>query len=540
MFITNIIKAIPFVIQIIIVIAAVVLFAYLDPFNLMEAKPKLKNTPVDVQSIKDIGELITAEYYGEVVSSYVHELNELYTEEIEQMTSEISELHADFVTTIQWLKNAYSTDAFRRTKAYDEFVESMGDSLLSSQQYEVYINYVYRRLTGKQYKSKHLDDQLSSRRHKKLIKELITDKNEESYNALKKANFIDNLIATYDVELKKEGKTKRRNTNLVMLGRGWVKAGFNFVDFNNDNFRYISETKRLYVIGLQPQIISATINPWFIPEKGVEGFEFLIVERKVKRDYKVVQMVKQRCLDELVRKANEREILTKALENAKVSLKAFFSLILDDDVVSVEFYDNELEYTANNILADSVLTGEELILIHHLFRKKEISGVQSENMEKAKREFLNHITGRNKLYPKPKIVIDQTTFETWSPELALQYEITKDGIYDQITDSLRIVEYSRYYSQFTDDSLYNVCDQAKIKNSYNYILDHTQSYYGYDTSLANDSTKLPERVEKLPYTWIVDSDDNKVGYEVPINQNGVSLGSLMTLKEYQSIWQCEP
>ena len=64
----KLLKAIPFLLQVILVVVVIVVFAFWDPFGIfIPTKLKLKDTPVDVQSIRDIGQLITAEYYGEVI-----------------------------------------------------------------------------------------------------------------------------------------------------------------------------------------------------------------------------------------------------------------------------------------------------------------------------------------------------------------------------------------------------------------------------------------------------------------------------------------
>src|SRR3954469_14692057 len=54
---------------------------------------------------------------------------------------------------------------------------------------------------------------------------------------------------------------------IVLLGRGTVKAGYKFDNFSENNFKYSSASNTIYFIGLQPEILSCHINPWFIPEK---------------------------------------------------------------------------------------------------------------------------------------------------------------------------------------------------------------------------------------------------------------------------------
>ncbi|HEY4785590.1 MAG TPA: hypothetical protein VIH57_06055, partial [Bacteroidales bacterium] len=59
------------IVQILLVVAAVLIFAWFDPFDIfMNTKLSIRDTPSRVKEIKEIGELITAEYCGEVISSF--------------------------------------------------------------------------------------------------------------------------------------------------------------------------------------------------------------------------------------------------------------------------------------------------------------------------------------------------------------------------------------------------------------------------------------------------------------------------------------
>ena len=84
--------------QILIVIGAVILLAYFDPFGIFGSKKqKLENTPVDVRSIKEIGVLISAEYYGEVLTS----LQEALIEEIKESAVNDAEEFKDLISMYQ-------------------------------------------------------------------------------------------------------------------------------------------------------------------------------------------------------------------------------------------------------------------------------------------------------------------------------------------------------------------------------------------------------------------------------------------------------
>src|SRR3954452_22724098 len=90
---SKIISSVGFLTQAILVVAAVLLFSFFDPFNIFGSRKKtLKDTPTSVTSIKQIGELITAEYYGEVLGS----LKEVNIEHLDSNINALDELNGNF------------------------------------------------------------------------------------------------------------------------------------------------------------------------------------------------------------------------------------------------------------------------------------------------------------------------------------------------------------------------------------------------------------------------------------------------------------
>ncbi len=438
---SSIIKAIPFVVQVILVVVAVALFAFFDPFGIfMPTKLKLKDTPVDVRSFREIGQLITAEYYGEVVSSYAHEVEEKQDTIIEVFQERMVELLDRYVFEINELNDRFVVKEFRKNKILDQYNVAIGE-LGFDVDYKRLLFYVHAKEKGNGFKSKNLDDELDGWKLKKLVKNAVINGYRENQKIINSKSYLKLLFDVYEGQLKKEKTKKLRKKNLVMLGRGWVKAGFDFGEFKAENFKYDKANKNIYFIGFKPQILSATINPWFIPEEGVEGFEFLIVERKVRRDYKIVQLVKQRCLDQLIRKAHEREILQKAIKNARESLREFFSLLLDEEINRVIFYDNEFDYTYDDIIKNDTITGEELLLIEHLLSKNSFEGMDSSAVSQSKLIFIDSLLQTNaKTY-----VFNQYIESGWSPELTIGYAVSRNGVFDQYLDA-RVI--SNYYNRF--------------------------------------------------------------------------------------------
>lgn len=348
------------ILQIIVVVAAVLVFSWFDPFNILApTKRTLKNTPIQIQSIREIGQLITAEYYGEVISSLKEVIGERQYNEMQEFNYIVDDLHKEFKFAIadfmeEDLPNKNKDQIFASFAAL--YPELTSDSL-----YKTYLYYIFEKIKDRNYKRNEINKELEINQQKTLLKRLY----------LNRYNWRDQLFEIETEEFKsvkkevieKASKKDYRNSRLVLIGRGWVKAGFDFGEFSDRNFRYDEIRKRVHFIGLQPQIISATINPWFIPEEGVEGFEFLIAERGARLKPVYTKMVKQRCLDKLQQQAMEKQILTRSQENAETHLKAFFSLLLDEELAGVHFHTDYLDYMLDVILSDSVIRNEEVFTI---------------------------------------------------------------------------------------------------------------------------------------------------------------------------------
>ena len=352
-------KGASLILQIIVVVGAVLVFSWFDPFDfLAPTKRTLKNTPIQVQSIREIGQLITAEYYGEVISSLKEVIGEKDYNEMQQFNYIVDDLHNEFKLTISDFTEEDLPN--NKDKIFTAFT-SFNPELIADSLYSAYLYYIFEKIKDRNYKRNEIDRELDIDKQKTLIKRLY----------LNRYSWRDQLfeIETNEFKsIKKEvieraSKKDYRKSRLVLIGRGWVKAGFDFGEFTDRNFRYDKNRKRIHFIGLQPQIISATINPWFIPEEGVEGFEFLIAERGARLKPIYTKMVKQRCLDKLQKQAMDKQILVRSQKNAETHLKAFFSLLLDEDIAGVYFHTDFLDYTLDVILGDSVIRNEEVYTI---------------------------------------------------------------------------------------------------------------------------------------------------------------------------------
>ncbi len=360
-----------FLLQILLVVGGVLVFGFFDPFGIFKPKLTLEDTPVSVRSIKEIGQLITAEYYGEVLSS----LHESHINEIEDYSNEFAKevnlLHKEFKDAIDIIVENNSNVKKNKVRKY---FHDENEELVKNIHYDFYINYLLE---------KH-----KFRNENKLLKELVFNN--------QKLNLGDSIDSSFLIKRKEKkledlfANKKLMKRQIVLVGRGWVKAGYDFGKFTQRNFKYDKDKKTIYFLGMEPKILSLTINPWFIPEKKIKGFEILLATNKAK-DPKFIEQVKRACLDKLEYQAMERDILGQAKKNAEENLKNFFSLLLDEELKNVVFISNPLIYYQKSILKDNIIAGEELSAIDSL-----LINLYPKDISKAV-EFLDFL--RNSLKP---------------------------------------------------------------------------------------------------------------------------------------------
>ncbi|RKD91551.1 DUF4230 domain-containing protein [Mangrovibacterium diazotrophicum] len=409
------------VFQVVLVIAAVVAFSWFDPFDLLApTKRKLQNTPVQVESIREIGELITAEYYGEVIASVEEIVNTDAQSRIDTFNYRIDLLHRQFLDVVDSL----AAKDLNRKQISGTFKLEYSD-LLTDSLFGFYTYFIREKLKDRNYKRRELEKSLPRKQQLDLVEDLCLKRKKELRGDLHEFGTSE-IQANFREVQKSSAKKTAHKRQLVLLGRGWVKAGFRFDEFSEKNFLYDNQHNRAIFIGMQPEIISATINPWFIPEEGVEGFEFVIVERKVKYDSRWTNRVKRLCLTKLEAQAISKDILGRAQSNAEDQLKHFFSLLAGEQVQEIAFYTDFLEYSADALLKDSVLSDDKIPVVEELLLEyKKRSG--ADFSPRACKEFIDSLKAA-----KPTIKGQRFQLNSRSTEL---FTLLKDHRLDSMESS---------------------------------------------------------------------------------------------------------
>lgn len=345
--------------QIILAVIIVIALIFINPWNIFtQSEETIKDTPLLVRSMKEIGQLITAEYYGETVADNFTVL-ELTNSQMDAKTEEVLALHKEFYRVIDSL--AKPKKKLWEITIRNIFEKNYRDLIFHpdfSDLKELYIKRSQKDRIKRKFYRYHLDLAIEGK---------LEAEDKAIENKIK-----EDLIEIYGNENSVPDKIKKKEI-LVMVGRGWVKAGFDFKDFEPDNFFYNEDEKRVYLAGMKP-FLEISMNPWFIPEKGVEGFEFVLAGNQVEHDRDIVLETKRKCVAKLLRQAEDREILKKAKENAEQNLKHFFSLMMDTQIESVTIGESKIDIYEELFKSNDTISLDELAMIEKEFLKESFEG----------------------------------------------------------------------------------------------------------------------------------------------------------------------
>ncbi|MCZ4410321.1 hypothetical protein O3Q51_16010 [Cryomorphaceae bacterium 1068] len=359
--------------QIILAVVLVGLLVFFNPGDIFsKTKHTLKDTPILVRSMKQIGQLITAEYYGETVADNftVIEMDDL---EKEEELLKVLESNDNFAAEIDEMRKIQD-DLPRNKRKLEEHYLANYSTLGDGANDLVLLHY---------YLNRH-----DKPDRQKLLQYLVKTKKGRD-KSVGEPKSIEKHLENYYAESATPGKVKKKEL-LVIVGRGWVKAGYDFGEFDPNNFIYSESQKRIYISGMSP-FMEVTMNPWFIPEKGVEGFEFIMMGKEAAHNRKTVLETKKKCKTNLIKQAEDREILQKARENAQENLRAFISLMMDVEIVSVQIHESLIDSYRNFFAENDSLSLDEFRIIEMEFLKNGFRDTLKGNSLREYRSFEKYL-----------------------------------------------------------------------------------------------------------------------------------------------------
>lgn len=389
-----------FLLDAILIIALVVLIFLWNPFGIFGGGLKLGTTTNMVTEIQEIGQLVTAEYYGEVIASIDESRLELIYED--SLNDQANLMYAELKHALHNLYQFQQIPRDERTQAYREqqtlggeisnwrrvfrqdvsrnnILEKLNyhhDALTDSEYYDKVVEYLWREEFGKDKDvrwnpNERQEEQVLFSLYNKLVLQHAQLQAQPGifYAYLDEGFAYANAFSSfYHADQTAELPRKEQRKKLAMVGRGWVKAGFDFATLDEHSFYFHEESSELHFFGLEPQILNADINPWFIPEKGIPGFEIIDYNGRV--TFKDAKKVKEYCIQKLTLYAHRADLLMNAQKQGEETLKSFFSLLTGKEIRKIHFHNDLLVQAADEIARDEFINYYEAFLLDSLIRQE--------------------------------------------------------------------------------------------------------------------------------------------------------------------------
>ena len=432
------------ILDIILVIAFVVILFVWNPFGIFGGGLKLTPTTNMVTEVREIGQLVTSEYYGEVIASIEESRMDRFEEEeisvkasslFDNLYEAAVDLHAyqsqpvgvreaeyKLTAPVEGWKRIIRHNVTRRNIVeklnYHQFLEDLTVDIL----YEDLLKYIWKQKNStKQWNA-------NNRQKEEALFIIYSDVEQTKDPSLDEAAFTDFFYQNKASELNKK-ETKKK---LAMVGRGWVKAGFDFSTIDNSTFYMNQEAGEIHFFGLAAVILNADINPWFIPEKGIPGFEILDFNGKV--DFRDAKKVKQYCMEKLILNAHRADILENAELHGAETLKTLFSLMTGKEIEKVFFHNDKIIKLAQEIAEDEYVNYHEASLLDSQLiqertiidslRKTRENSFKNQQLANHREENISVVLARLRQLPFQDL---PGTFSYFSKTI---FEIAKDSLLD--------------------------------------------------------------------------------------------------------------
>ncbi len=543
MIFTFLIKHFRTILDALIVVALIIILSVWDPFNWLDNTPKIHNTPVELKSVKEIGQLITAEYYGETIASLKE--SKIFEIPSDQLTNDAEELMVSIWDALfdlreqelkqekGWLKKLFTN--VKRSNISDH-INKINPKITDNYLYPFLMYRIDSVLFSKVNKAK--NNRILYQMYYKYTPSKTADL-ESYYNRFNQLNRVTKNFDTYYRNKIQQGLNTRKEVKnqIVYIGRGWVKAGMDFGSFGNNNFWYDKQTNNIYFKDFEPQILDCDINPWYIPEQKVPGFELVKATGKVKNDYEEAARVKHRCKEKLRQQAIQAGILKQSKDNARESIKNLFSLLMDTEIKDVIFTRNKYLHLLKELEMDSVVSIHEALWLDSIlsrdYNKTDTNWYQTWQIQ------IQDLQDFNSKLKTSKFITSRDHYFFSAPVAA---NCLQDGIFDS-TDIIRIhnqvrylhtvkdsLQYYRkfitYYlnpedltGKFLKDSLMQEIMKNELKINFNWE-EKLKHYSNQIRSQNRDSllTKIASRLYKKgiqpAYLWFEDTNDinRDIGY----------------------------
>jgi hypothetical protein len=288
-----------------VVITGGVIFVTTDPFGIIPNSKNavLKKTNIIIKEIKSIGEFSTAKYYGESLQSLKFIKIADNKSEFERTYNQVSRIYLHIKETDS---NGINDPVFPDGKPKSKLA--------------------FRILNDWRYK-----DMIHTARYR-MLKEIlgyVIDLNMlEKIAKTTYAETYKNNEEKINKRLKDYTEWKLKYVDLVCIGRGYVKAGYNLSDNSSDiKYSINLEKNEIIISNVTPEIFDPVINPWFDEANHIKGFEVVFTKWAGSIDDEKFNLVVSECKRSLLIDAKKRNIENQAKENAEAFLTQYLKYI---------------------------------------------------------------------------------------------------------------------------------------------------------------------------------------------------------------------
>jgi len=378
-----------------IIVALILVIFIINPWNIFGGKLRTNYTANNITAIREIGELVTAEYYGEAIATIDQSrLQLIYADNINFRADSIflkfkKDLLNFYVKAVMEKVPEKKTDFFNRTFerisslfVKDDVMKNVKDKFdkiwnpVTDELSLIVLEYFHAVNDNSDLKP---EKSLKSDKSKDVLwiimQQIITNTDDtigyktEKYLLEGLPAYNNQVFSDYYYNKKREEFSRKdEKKELSMIGRGWVKAGFKFDKLDENNFFFDKENGIVHLFGVHAEILNADINPWFIPEKKIPGFQIIEANKNV--DFNDAVKVKMYCVEKLRKMAIDAGILQQAEIQGKETLKSFIGLLTGTEIKEVYFHYDNFSVLTKEILNDEFISYEESRMLDTLIEQQ--------------------------------------------------------------------------------------------------------------------------------------------------------------------------
>ncbi|MEL7532961.1 MAG: DUF4230 domain-containing protein [Bacteroidota bacterium] len=304
-------------------------------------KVTIAESPLSIKEINGIGELISAEFYGEVIHPLVRGNKAENSDDLQKyydaLYNQIQELYDE---------NNIPRGLFNKKLDPKKTWNKVMNALEHLPIHESENFQGIKQIAGMEF-----SDDLAFAKFVKI----------NNWDAFRRdparQRGIDNFFAkSRSLNELQQREALEFELELTYLGRGWVKAGYRLGQLQEEQL--VRQNDTLYIKNVNPEILNADINPWFIPptkgyKNGSPGFELLRAringkdvenldtgsgsrnDQKRRIPFWAIDDAKKETKFQLLKEAFERHILDSARVSAERSLLQLFQLVEPDSALQL-------------------------------------------------------------------------------------------------------------------------------------------------------------------------------------------------------------